>query len=310
MAQESFPRTLVDAIRYFADPQVCHDTVTALRWPNGVACPREGCGSNLVQYIATRRIWRCKACKRQFSVKVGTIFEDSPIGLDKWLAALWLLTSGKKGISSYQMSKSIGVTQKTAWFMDHRLRLAMRTESFMRPMSGEVEADETFVGGKRGNRHKDKQGPKQEGTKGKAIVMGLLERETGEFRAAVVPSTRKYHLQPMVRENVIPGSTLYTDAHGSYRGLASEYAHGFVDHAVGYVDGRISTNGVENFWSLLKRGLTGIYHSVEAEHLDRYLDEFSYRFNTRKLSDSERFTASVPRVSGKRLTYAALTGHS
>ena len=296
----------MEAIRYFEDPRVCHDFVTALRWPDGVTCPREGCGSSLVQFIATRRIWRCKACKRQFSVKVGTIFEDSPIGLDKWLAALWLITAGKKGISSYQMSKSIGVTQKTAWFMDHRLWLAMRTESFNKPLGAEVEVDETFIGGKRGNMHANKRPAHSQGYGGKAIVMGLLQRD-GELRAAVIPSTRKHDLQSAIRANVATGSPLYTDAHPSYRGLDGEYKHGVVDHATKYVDGRISTNGVENFRSLLKRGLTGIYHSVEVEHLDRYVDEFAYRFNSRKLSDGERFKASVPRIAGKRLTYAELT---
>ncbi|MBK9344655.1 MAG: IS1595 family transposase [Dehalococcoidia bacterium] len=187
-----------------------------------------------------------------------------------------------------------------------------KTQSFMKPMAGEVEVDETFIG-KEANKHADKKtnqshpSKKRGGTEGKAIVMGLLERETGQFRAAIVPSTRKGHLQGMVRENVVPGSSLYSDAHGSYRGLGGEYQHGVVDHAAEYVRGRVHVNGVENFWSLLKRGLTGIYHSVEVEHLDRYLDEFSYRFNTRKQTDAERFAGTVPKVAGKRLTYAELT---
>jgi len=204
------------------------------------------------------------------------------------------------------MARSLGVTQKTAWFMDHRLRLAMRTESFNAPLSGEVEADETFIGGKRANKHSNRKGsPSLRGPRGKAIVMGMLERD-GEVRALVVPSTRKRHLQAVVRANVAPGAALYTDASYSYQGLEDDYGHGFVDHAVQYVNGRISTNGMENFWSSLKRGLTGIYHSVEAEHLDRYVDEFSYRFNTWKMSDGGRFVASVPRIAGKRLMYAEL----
>lgn len=307
-----FPANLMEAIRYFEDEQRCRDFVAGLRWPDGVTCPREGCGSKAVQFIATRGIWRCKTCKRQFSVKVGTIFEDSPIGLDKWLTALWLITSSKKGISSYQIARDLGITQKSAWFMDHRLRLAMRTETFNKPLAGEVEVDETFIGGKETNKHADKRTIKKHpskrggGTEGKAIVMGLLQRD-GEFRAAVVPSTRKGDLQAQVRQHVATGTNLYTDAHGSYRGLAGEYQHGVVDHASEYVRGRIHVNGVENFWSLLKRGLTGIYHSVEVEHLDRYLDEFSYRYNTRKVTDAQRFRASVPRIAGKRLTYAELT---
>jgi len=237
-------------------------------------------------------------------VKVGTIFEDSPIGLDKWLPALWLLTASKKGISSYQMARSLGVTQKTAWFMDHRLRLAMRTESFNTPLSGEVEADETWVGGKEKNKHNSRKthgGP----LGSKAVVMGMLERK-GEVRAMVVRTTRRTELEGKIREHVSPGSVVYTDALKSYRALREDYIHDFVDHAAEYVRGRVHTNGMENFWSLFKRGLNGIYHSVEVEHLDRYMDEFTYRFNSRKLSDGERFTASVPRIAGKRLTYSAL----
>lgn len=311
-----FPANFPEAIRYFADEQRCRDFVADLRWPDGVECPREGCGAKRVQFIATRGIWRCKECKRQFSVKVGTIFENSPIGLDKWLAALWVITAHKKGISSYQLSRDIDVTQRTAWFMLHRIRLAMRTESFSKPLAGEVEADETFIGGKETNKHIEKRAIKKHpskrggGTEGKAIVMGLLERETGQFRAAIVPSTRKGHLQGQVRQHVAPGSNLYTDAHASYRTLSGEYKHEVVDHAAEYVRGRVHVNGVENFWSLLKRGLSGIYHSVEVEHLDRYLDEFTYRFNTRKVTDAERFAASVSRVSGKRLTYKELVGQA
>jgi transposase-like protein len=314
MDSTPFPSSLLEAIRYFEDDERCRDFVADLRWPDGVECPREGCGSTSVQFISTRGIWRCKTCKRQFSVKVGTIFEDSPIPLGKWLTALWMLTSRKKGVSSYQMARDLDVTQKTAWFMDHRLRLAMKTQSFLKPMTGEVEADETFIGGKETNKHTNKRiikthpgGKRGGGTEGKAIVMGMLERETGQFRATIVPSTRKHHLQAQVRDNVAPGATLYTDAHGSYRGLAGEYKHDVVDHAAEYVRGRVHVNGVENFWSLLKRGLTGIYHSVEVEHLDRYLDEFTYRYNTRAATDAQRFASSVPRISGKRLTYAELT---
>lgn len=309
MDAKPFPQTLTEAIRYFSDPDVCHDFVTQLRWPDGVTCPREGCGSDRVQFISTRRIWRCKACKRQFSVKVGTIFEDSPLGLDKWLAALWLITSSKKGVSSYHIARALGVTQKTAWFMDHRLRLAMRTESFNKPLSGEVEADETFVGGKERFKHENKRHHRQGGTFGKAVVMGMLERG-GEVRVRVVRSNRKRDLQPIIRDNIAPGAALYTDAHRSYEGLRQEYAHAVVDHATEYVKGRVHTNGMENFWSLLKRGIVGTYHNVHADHLDRYLDEFSFRFNTRKMPDGERFLVSAGRVSGKRLTYAELTARA
>lgn len=307
---EKFPTTLLEAVRYFADADTCHEFVTALRWPEGVTCPREGCGSQDVSFYNNRRVWRCKSCKRQFSVKVGTIFEDSPIGLDKWLPALWLITSSKKGISSYQMARSLGVTQKTGWFMDHRLRLAMRTESFDKPLDGEVEADETFVGGKAKNMHRAERKRKIKGRggagSGKAVVMGMLERK-GEVRANVVRSTRRGELHSRIRENVSLSSIVYTDALPSYRGLDPDYVHEVIDHAESYVDGRVHTNGVENFWSLLKRTIIGTYHSVHEDHLDRYLDEATYRFNTRKQGDGQRFTNALGRVSGERLTYTDLT---
>lgn len=217
----------------------------------------KGCGSTDVHFIASRGIWRCKGeCKKQFSVKVGTIFEDSPLGLDKWLTALWLITSSKKGMSSYQIARSLGVTQKTAWFMDHRLRLAMRTESFNKSLSGEVEADETFIGGKERFKHEGKRHHLGGGTAGKAVVMGMLERD-GEVRAMVVRSNRKPHLQPEMRQHVSLGSVLYTDAHRSYQGLNKEYVHEVVDHASEYVRGRVHTNGMENFWSRVITGESG-----------------------------------------------------
>jgi transposase-like protein len=308
MESQKFPTTLVEAVRHFADPDVCRDFVTALRWPDGVTCPREGCGSDKVHFIESRGIWRCNGCKKQFSVKVGTIFEDSPIGLDKWLPALWMVTASKKGISSYQMARSLGITQKSAWFMDHRLRLAMRTETFAKPLTGEVEADETFIGGKSKFMHKDRRAEKIHGTggMGKAVVMGMLERK-GEVRASVVPNRRRPSVQGMLRENVSLGSVIYTDALKSYYGLNDGYVHEVIDHATEYVNGLIHTNGMENFWSLLKRTIIGTYHSVHEDHLDRYLDEATYRFNTRKQGDGERFANALGRVSGKRLTYAALT---
>lgn len=305
-----FPKTLVEAIRYFSDKETCREFVAALRWPNGVTCPREGCGSQDVSFYSNRQVWRCKGCKRQFSIKVGTIFEDSPIGLDKWLPALWMITSSKKGVSSYQMARALGVEQKTAWFMDHRIRLAMRTESFSAPLDGEIEADETFIGGKAKFMHKAERARKIKGRggagSGKAVVMGMLERK-GEVRANVVRSNRRAELHSRIRENVSLGSVVYTDALPSYRGLDPDYVHEVIDHADAYVDGRIHTNGVENFWSLLKRTIIGTYHSVHEDHLDRYLDEATYRFNTRKQGDGQRFADALSRVSGKRLTYAALT---
>lgn len=238
----------MEAIRYFQDPVVCLDFMVSLRWPDGVVtCPT--CGSKNVGFLATRRMFQCreKHPRRQFSVKVGTIFEDSPIGLDKWFATIWLIANAKNGISSMEVARSIGVTQKTAWFMLHRIRLAMQTGTFEK-LSGEVEADETFIGGKARNKHANKK-PKGTGMVGKTAVMGLLERHTGTVRYSMVPDTRTGSLDSRVRQHVEPGSNVYTDALASYRKLDDEYVHQVIDHAEKYVDGRIHTNGLENFWS-------------------------------------------------------------
>ncbi len=304
------PTTLIDAVRYFSDPDVCLHFMVAIRWPDGVKCPT--CGSEKVGFLANQRRWQCstKHPKRQFSVKVGTIFEDSPIGLDKWLPTVWLLTNCKNGISSYEVARDLGVTQKTAWFMLHRVRLAMQAGSFWKKLEGEIEADESFIGGLARNMHKDKRAQKikAHGPAGKAIVMGLLDRETKQVRVKHVPNIHVDTLQAEVRKNVEPGSALFTDAYVAYRGLASEYEHGVVDHAERYVKGRIHTNGLENFWSLLKRGLKGTYVSVEPFHLFRYLDEQTFRYNNRKIDDGHRFTRTLAQITGRRLTYKTLTG--
>jgi len=253
-------------------------------------------------------LWQCKGCKKQFSVKVGTIFEDSPIGMDKWLSAVWMLVNCKNGKSSYELARDLGVTQKTAWFMLHRLRLAMQTGTFEK-LSGEVEADETFIGGKARNMHKKKREEKihGRGSSGKVAIMGLLERP-GEVRAKVVPDTKSRTLQVEVRENVEPGSAVYTDALRSYKGLDPEYVHQVVDHAEKYAEGKVHVNGLENFWSLLKRCFNGTYVSVEPFHLFRYLDEQAFRFNEREGEDADRFKKALGSVAGRRLTYSELTG--
>lgn len=302
------PPTLLEAVRYFSDKQVCHDYLTALRWPEGVTCPH--CGTAKPYYIKTRRIWRCRAkeCAKQFSVKVGTIFEDSPIGLDKWLVALWMIGGAKNGISSYEVHRAIGVTQKTAWFMLHRIRLAMQTKSFEK-LSGEVEADETYIGGKLSNKKGARRlaCAKGRGAVGKAVVMGLLERK-GEVRTKVVKDAKRTTLHPEVRANVAPGSHLYTDFLASYTGLEQEYIHETINHAEAYVRGNVHTNSLENYWSLLKRCIRGTYVSVEPFHLFRYLDEEDFRFNHRKNNDAGRFQLIAGNVVGKRLTYKALIG--
>ncbi len=308
----SSPRTLQEAIIHFADADTCLKFFAAERWPDGVICPT--CGSREVKFLPTRKLWECKGkhARRQFSIKVGTIFEDSPLGLDKWLPAVWLITSAKNGVSSCELARSLGITQKSAWFMLHRIRLAMQSGSLMKigGNGGEVEADETFIGGKARNMHLSVKARRitGTGTKDKVAVMGILERG-GKVKTIVVPNRKKIALQSEVRKHVEAGAALYTDALLSYEGLAGDYAHQVVDHAVEYVNGRIHTNGLENFWSLLKRGINGTYVSVEPFHLFRYLDEQSFRYNNRKnMNDADRFSLALSQVAGKRLTYAEVTG--
>lgn len=307
------PKTLQDAIIYFSDPDNCVSYLVAHRtgWKNGVICPT--CGSKEVGFIASRRLWQCKGRhpKSQFSVKVGTIMEDSALGLDKWLTAIWMQTNMKNGVSSWEIHRSLGITQKCAWHMLHRIRLALQDPNTGGKLSGEVEVDETFIGGKARNMHKEAKARKiqgRRGPEGKAIVAAVLERG-GKVRAKVIDRRKKAQLQSLVRENVEAGSALYSDALKSYEGLAAEYEHQVIDHAVAYVDGQVHTNGMENFWSLLKRGINGTYVSVEPYHLFRYVDEQAFRFNFRSdMNDADRFSLAVSQITGKRLTYTELIG--
>lgn len=309
---KSEPKTLLDAIKHFADPDVTHEMMVNLRWPNGVHCP--SCGRTDVRFISTRRMWECKEKhpRRQFSSKVGTIFEDSPLGLDKWFAAIWMVANCKNGISSYEMARDLGITQKSAWFMDHRIRLAMKAGSIMK-MEGECEADESFIGGLAKNMHEKRKKHIGTGGVGKTAVLGILKRKSNKggsrVRAKVIPNVRAETLQPEVRATVEKGSRLYTDAWAAYRGLSGDYQHEVIDHAVEYVRGSVHTNGVENFWSLLKRTIKGTYVNVEPFHLGRYLDEQSFRFNEREDSDLGRFKSVLSSVSGRRLTYKELIGN-
>jgi transposase-like protein len=310
MANEKTPKTLQQAIIYFANPDNCLTYLVARRWPDGVTCPT--CGRDDVSFLANQRKWQCKSAhkQRQFTAKIGTIFEDSPLGLDKWLTAVWLITNAKNGISSYEVHRAIGVTQKTAWFMLQRIRLAMQTGSFMRKLNGSVEVDETYIGGKARNMHKsrkDRAKLSPTGMVGKVAVMGLLERH-GDVRTMVIEGATRAILQPRVREHVEEGSSLYSDSHPAYDNLEDAYIRGVINHAERYVDGQIHTNGLENFWSLLKRSIKGTYVSVEPFHLFRYLDEQTFRFNGRRGNDGERFQRVMEQLSGKRLTYAELTG--
>jgi transposase-like protein len=311
-AKNALPVTLLEAVSYFADPDVALSFMVGLRWPNGVTCPR--CESKAHSFLSTRRIWKCKGCKKQFSVKVGTIFEDSPIGLDKWLPALWMVANCRNGVSSYELARALGVTQKSAWFMTHRIRLAMQTPSYGK-IGGDVEVDETFIGGRFRNMHKSKRAKLAagRGQVGKIAVMGLLERHGEDGRHSVVRTrilrnVRREELHGRVRENVQAGANLFTDAHAAYLGLDADYVHQVIDHAEAYARGNVHTNGLENFWSLLKRAIKGTYVSVEPFHLFRYLDEQAFKFNNRKLSDALRFVATAIAVVGKRLTYSELIG--
>ncbi len=304
MNSENTPKTLVEAIRYFGDPDACLEFVVGLRWPDGVTCPH--CESKEYSFLKTRRIWKCKSCKKQFSVKVGTIFEDSPIGLDKWLVAVWLIANAKNGISSYEVSRALGVTQKSTWFMMHRIRLAMETGTFKK-LSGEVEVDETWIGGKVQNMRKRKRPSKSEGETNKTIAMGFKERG-GEVRTQVIPDTSRYTLHNQVAMNVEGGATVFTDAHPGYSKLELEYIHHKIDRAKEYVVGNAHINGVENFWSLVKRCVKGTYVHVDNDHVFRYLEEEEFRYNNRAVKDKDRFVGMMKSVAGKRITYKELIG--
>jgi len=307
------PNTLQEAIIYFSSPDNCRAYLVARRWPNGVTCPR--CGSQRVIFQPKYNRWQCGASHplRQFTSKTGTVMEDSPIGLDKWLTAMWQIVNCKNGISSYEVHRAIGITQKSAWFMDHRIRYALGMGPAEK-LCGEVEVDGTFIGGKARFMHKDKKlarrggKGKAPGPEGKAIVAAVLQRG-GKVRAQVVGGRKKQELQAFVKGNVEAGSALYSDDLRSYDGLDSEYAHQVIDHAEAYVRGKVHTNGLENFWSLLKRGINGTYVSIEPFHVFRYVDEQAFRFNNREgMNDGDRFSLAVSQIVGKRLTWNRLTG--
>jgi transposase-like protein len=305
-------KTLQEAIKYFADPERSRLYFVARRWPNGVTCPI--CGSDNVAWQPKYNRWQCNARhkSRQFTCKTGTVFEGSPLPLEKWMMATWMITNCKNGVSSYEIHRDVGVTQKSAWFMMHRIRLAMQ-EGIEGKLGGHVEVDETFIGGKARNMHKHKRAKvAKRGASGKAIVVGVLERG-GKVRAQMVENRERAAVQAIIKEHVQPGSDLYTDEWSAYFGLSPEYAHQIINHADAYVDGKVHTNGLENFWSLLKRGLKGTYVSVEPFHLFRYLDEQMFRFNNRgkkdaPVHDGQRFDMVLANVVGRRVTYEELTG--
>src|SRR5262245_13633437 len=315
------PQTLQEAIQYFADFENCRQYMVDIRWPDGkVTCPR--CGSDDVDWLPNAKVFKCFDKEHtkahgpvKFSLKVGTIFEDSPIGLDKWLPVMWLIANCKNGVSSWEIHRAIGVTQKTAWFILQRARLAMQGDT-VDTFDGEVEVDETYIGGLARNMHADVRKRKIQGRTGwvgKTAVFGLLERskEKGKSRvqARVIPQSWKDEAKEIIRETVAPGSSIYTDEHGAYHHLGSEgFNHEFVRHAEYYVRGSVHTNGIENFWALLKRGIKGTYVSVEPFHMFRYVDEQAFRFNERFGNDGEAFENVMAQIINKRLTYKQLTG--
>ena len=313
------PKTLQETIQFFSEFENCRLFMTALRWSDGkVCCPR--CGSEKVKYLSNARVYWCAEghTSPKFSLKVGTVFEDSPIALEKWLPAVWLLVNDKNGISSWELHRALGVTQKTAWFMLHRIRAALKTGGFVKlggTDGGPVEVDETFVGGKLINMHKDKKVRyhARGGVHGKAVVVGLLDRDLRQVRANVVPNVKRDTLQNEILREVEHGSKVYTDELPSYDNLHQQFVHDVVNKMQGYVDGKVHVNGVENFWSLLKRTLKGTYVAVEPFHLQRYVDEQVFRFNNRAtrdnpLNDSDRFVCALSQIVGKRLTYKEVTG--
>jgi transposase-like protein len=315
--------TLQQAIVYFSDPDRAFQYALNFRWPDGlVTCPR--CGSEKHSFIKTRRVWFCYPCKKQFSLKIGTIFEDSPISLDKWMLAMWMLANCRNGVSSYELGRTIGVMQRSAWFMLHRIREAMKDSSVAKMGSnegGEVEVDEAYVGAAAKNMHYKKKLKIQNELSntaawktttryaGKTPVMGMFDRESRQVRAKVVPNTRRDTLQKEILNGVHFGSRIYTDQAVAYDTLKAKYIHETVNHIDHYVRGQVHTNCLENFWSLMKRNLSGTYVAVEPFHLDRYLDEQMFRFNNRQnKTDEQRFNKALSQVAGKRLTYNELTG--
>jgi transposase-like protein len=309
----AYPKTLVDAVKYFSNEQVCIDAVAEMKWPDGqISC--SGCGEiGNTLWLANQKRWKCRGCKKQFSVKVGTIFHDSPLGLDKWMVAMWMLANCKNGVSSYEIGRTIGITQKSAWHMMHRIRKAM-TDTGTDKLGGSgtpVEIDETFVGGKVRNMHKSKRvkGLSYAGGNGKTIVLGMVERG-GRVRAGVIADRKRDSIAPPIHANIEAGAHIITDELTTYPFVAQPFFHEVINHCEEYVNGHIHTNNIENFWSMLKRGLTGTYIAVEPIHLDRYVDEQVFRFNQRhnKGGDSARFKAVLKDVVGRRLTYSELTG--
>ena len=296
--------SLIELMEAIPDEQAAIEHFTAIRWKNGAFCPY--CNGTRVYHFSDGKNHKCGDCRKRFSIKVGTIFADTKIPLRKWMIAIWMITSYKKGVASTQLARDLKVTQKTAWFMLHRLRHAIRTQSFNRPLGGDIEADETFIGGKAKNKHASKRVKGTQGGKGKAVVFGMLERG-GELRTTEMPNLKARNVQGEIAKNVKPGANIMTDEHVSFVGLEGPYSHFTVNHSAGeYVKQYFNhTNGIEGVWALFKRQIIGTHHWLSPKHLSRYLGEMTWRYNLRNIEEGQRLNALLAQTAG-RLTYKAL----
>ena len=298
--------SLFDLMDAFPDEQTCLDHLRSIRWKDGEFCPH--CGCNRIMHFGDKKTFKCSDCRQRFSIKVGTIFQDTKLPLRKWFMAIWLITNHSKGIASTTLAKDLKITQKSAWFVLHRLRHAARTPSFAAPLSGEVEADTTFVGGKEKNKHAGKKTPGSQGGANKAVVIGVIQRD-GELRTEHVADAKASTLQGAIRRNVVPKSAMMTDEDRSFVGLSKDYLHRAVNHSAGeYVrlGGWVHTNSIEAVWALLKRQIYGIHHYVSDKHLKRYLAEMTWRYNRRDRGVTDRMNALFACVEGP-MPYKVLT---
>lgn len=299
--------SLFDLMEAFPNEQACIDHLRSIRWRDGEFCPH--CGSTKIYHFSDRKMFKCGDCRDRFSIKVGTIFEDTKLSLRKWFMAIWMITNHPKGIASVTLAKDLKITQKSAWFMLHRLRHAARTNSFNAPLKGDIEADTTFVGGKEKNKHADKRTPGSQGGANKAVVLGIVERE-GELRTVHVPDAKAKTLQGEILKNVAKGAAVLTDEDRSFIGLDRDYTHLSVTHSQGeYVrlGGYVHTNTAESVWALLKRQIFGIHHWVSDKHLNHYVSEMTWRFNRRDMKVAGRMNDLFTCAEG-RLTYKTLIG--